>query len=564
MNSRSESAPDGMRRNRRGRLRHGTLLVAVAASLGTVAALAPPAAAAPGLSRTTASADRARPANTPPEIPDRLATSPATACAGGFIGNTPTTLMARVQDADSPSLTAQFQVFDAGNTAPVAERSVAATTGGTAAASSIDLPSGDYRWRVRATDSGGAASAWTGFCAFSVDRVRPDRPPTVVSEEFPDGDAGWPADTGDARTPGTFTLGANGVEDVVSYVWSSTFDPQQREVSVSPGGTADVTATPLTGGPHMLYVHSVDRSGNRSDTTTYRFYARGITTPDAPGDLNGDGAKDIWSLDDRGELLTYAGRGDGTFAPATDAGLTAPGAGTAYRTDWDDDGYVDLVTLEYNPNTRRKQLWVHPNSGLGRVDGTRGRQLLTVDCPVPDEDYGCVGEPGWTGDDHWGDAEQVIAPGDLNGDGRSDLLVREGGRLWIYHGMYGMRLDVPVAVGGSDWDDFTVLAPGDLDGDGLADLWLRDNATGDLHSVRGGSGTDGAPDPAVWGDPANRVLIGTGFTVAARPVLDTVGDLDGDGLADLHGRTQDGTLTLWPGGVAADGGFGFGEGRAIG
>ncbi|MFH9196784.1 hypothetical protein ACH4KT_04985 [Streptomyces anulatus] len=60
------------------------------------------------------------------------------------------------------------------------------------------------------------------------------------------------------------------------------------------------------------------------------------------------------------------------------------------------------------------------------------------------------------------------------------------------------------------------------------------------------------------------MLIGTGFTVAARPVLDTVGDLDGDGVADLHGRTQDGTLTLWPGRVAADGGFGFGEGRAIG
>ncbi|MFD7418655.1 hypothetical protein ACFV9B_44700, partial [Kitasatospora purpeofusca] len=104
--------------------------------------------------------------------------------------------MARVQDSDSPYLTAQFQVFDADGADPVAERSVDAMAGGTAAASSIDLPSGDYRWRVRATDSGGAASAWTGFCAFSVDRVRPDRPPTVVSEEFPDGDAGWPADTG--------------------------------------------------------------------------------------------------------------------------------------------------------------------------------------------------------------------------------------------------------------------------------------------------------------------------------------------------------------------------------
>ncbi|MER6701232.1 VCBS repeat-containing protein [Streptomyces fimicarius] len=561
MNSRSDAAPARGRRTRKRRIRQGTLLVAVAASLSTVAVLAPPVAAEES---HAAASTGARLMNLPPEIPDRLATSPETACAGGFIGNTRTTLMARVDDADSPSLTAQFQVFDADGTDPVAERSVAATAGGTASASSIDLPSGDYRWRVRATDPAGAASAWTDHCLFSVDRVRPDRPPTVSSEEFPDGDSGWPPVTGDARTPGTFTFGANGVDDVVGYVWYSTFDPQQREVAVSPGGTADVTATPLSGGPHMLYVYSVDRSGNRSDTTTYRFYAQGITTPDAPGDLNGDGAKDIWSLDDRGELLTYAGRGDGTFAPAAEAGLTAPGAGTAYRTDWDGDGYVDLVTLEYNVNTRRKQLWVHPNSGLGRVDGPRSRQLLTVDCPVPDEDYGCVGEPGWTGDDHWGNAEQVIAPGDLNGDGRSDLLVQEGGRLWIYHGLYGTQLDVPVPVGGSQWDDFTVLAPGDVNGDGLADLWLREKATGDLYGVHGGNGTDGEPDPAVWGNPENRVLIGTGFTTAARPVLDTVGDLDGDGVADLHGRTQDGTLTLWPGRVSADGGFGFGEGRAIG
>ncbi|MEI5035582.1 hypothetical protein RB201_31870 [Streptomyces sp. S1A(2023)] len=260
--------------------------MAVAASLGTVAALAPPAAAAPGLSRTTASADRAHLANTPPGIPDRLATSPATACAGGFIGNTPTTLMARVEDAESPLLTAQFQVFDADGTGPVAERSVAATAGSTATASSIDLPSGDYRWRVRATDPTGAASAWTGYCVFSVDRVRPDQPPAVSSEEFPDGDAGWPAETGAARTPGTFAFGANGVDDVVEYVWYSTFDSQRRKVSASPGGTAEVTATPLTGGPHMMYVHSLDRSGNRSDTTTYRFYAQGITTPDAPGDYS--------------------------------------------------------------------------------------------------------------------------------------------------------------------------------------------------------------------------------------------------------------------------------------
>ncbi|MGW3933100.1 FG-GAP repeat domain-containing protein [Streptomyces microflavus] len=553
MDSTTSSAP------KRKRLRRGPVLVAVVASLGTVAALAPPAAASADSARSTASAVHTSAANTPPRIPDRLVTSPATECAGGFVGNTQLTLLARVRDADSISLTAQFQVFASGGTEPVADASVGATAGSTASYRA-DLPSGDYRWRVRAEDGEGATSAWTGFCTFSVDRVRPDKPPTVSSQEFPDGSGGWPAETGEARTPGTFTLGAAGVDDVVGYVWYTSFDPKQREVSVSPGGTADVTATPLTGGPHMLYVYSVDRSGNRSDTTTYHFYAQG-TGLDAPGDLNGDGAKDIWSLDAQGKLHTYAGRGDGTFAPAADGNLTVPDArDAAYRTDWDGDGYVDLVTLEYDPYEQRQKLWVHSNNGLGTVDSVAGRQELTVFCPVPDESYGCVGEPGWTGDDHWGDAEQVIAPGDLNGDGQGDLLVQEGGSLWVYHGLWGQMLDAPVRAGGTDWDDYAVLAPGDLDGDGLADLWLREKATGDLYSVPGAGG----PDGTTWDAPANRVKIGTGFTPATHPVLDTVGDLDGDGIADLHGRTQDGTVTVWPGRVTAGGGLGFGEGQAIG
>ncbi|MFJ6613160.1 hypothetical protein ACIQPT_23100 [Streptomyces sp. NPDC091289] len=247
--------------------------MAAAASLAAVAALASPAAATAKGGGDTASAVRAAPANTPPEIPDRLATSPATDCAGGTIGNTPVTLMAGVEDADSVSLTARFQVFDGDGTDPVTDVSVSAMTGGTATAHGIDLPSGDYRWRVRATDSAGAASAWTAFCVFSVDRVRPDLPPTVSSVEFPDGDAGWPADTGDAGTPGIFTLGANGVEDVVSYLWYSSFDPTRHEGSVPPGGAAEVTITPPFRGPHVLYVQSLDAAGNPSDTREYLFYA---------------------------------------------------------------------------------------------------------------------------------------------------------------------------------------------------------------------------------------------------------------------------------------------------
>ncbi|MEV5684165.1 VCBS repeat-containing protein [Streptomyces sp. NPDC052164] len=547
-------------RKKRHRPLHRAVLGTVATALAGAGVLAPAPAAAATSASFEATANTTVP-NTPPETPYGRGTSPATACTGGAVGNTRTALYAWVDDVDSADLTARFQVFGSEGTSPVAEVPVSATRG-TSATALVDLPTGSYHWRVRAEDSAGAVSAWTDSCVFSVDRVRPDKPPVVSSEEFPDGDNGWPENTGNARTPGTFTLGPNGVDDVVTYVWYTDSEPQLRQVSVSAGSGAAITYTPLNKGLNRLYAYSIDAAGNRSDTMTYRFYANGATAPDAPGDLNGDGNKDIWSLDPDGNLLTYAGRGDGSFSPPTSGGQTLADASIAYRGDWGQDGYVDLVTLEYSPAQQRKELWVYSNSGLGVASTTAnvGKQPVTVKCPFPDEDSGCFG----SGNDHWHDADAIVAPGDVNGDDKHDLLVQEGSRLWVYYGVGSTRLGVPVLVEGIDWDDYTVLAPGDIDGDGLADLWLRDKATGDVLGVRGGAGADGQLDPATWGDPANRVTIARGFTTAAHPDLGTVGDFDGDAVADLWGRAPDGTMTLWSGRVADDQSFGFAEGRPIG
>ncbi|WP_327289992.1 FG-GAP repeat domain-containing protein [Streptomyces sp. NBC_01198] len=296
--------------------------------------------------------------------------------------------------------------------------------------------------------------------------------------------------------------------------------------------------------------------------------AVGTSGRDLPGDLNGDGTNDIWTTDSSGLLLTYAGLGDGRFAAATSGGGTFTDTSVTTRGDWGQDGHNDLVTLEPGPQGDGKVLWVRPNDGTGTlataVDG--GPQRLSVECPAvtgPSDENpeGCT-----VADDHWHDADQVVAPGDLNGDDAPDLLVKEGSSLWVYYGdRASKRLDMhgaPVLVGASGWNGETVVAPGDLNGDGLPDLLLRDDATGGLSRVYGAAGSvAGILDPTSWGSPGARVAVGTGPTAAAYPVLASSGDITGDGVPDLWGRAANNAVTGWPGRVSS--GDWTGTGRAF-
>ncbi|MER6776003.1 ricin-type beta-trefoil lectin domain protein [Streptomyces sp. NPDC000656] len=471
--------------------------------------------------------------NNPPDTPSALGTSPSTSCAnGGAIGNTRVGLYATFSDRDAGNLNAEYQVFKAGQSTPVATQTLPANNGKVTTWSVPDasLPSGDYTWQVRAKDGDGATSVWSPSCKFSVDRNRPSKPPVISSTQFPDGRNGWPATTGKARTPGTFTFNANGVTDVKEIIYSTDFEPWNRPVPAS----GSVTIAPSGSGPHYIYAYSVDKAGNRSDTTSYLYYATRSQTVDGPKDLNGDGNRDIWTVDSRGTLLMYAGQGNGKFAPAADGGVSFGGAQIDTFGDWDGDGYNDLVALQQPSGMNTKKLWAYSNNGQGTA--VNNPVELTVACPVKDPTTGCDYGDDWNGDDHWYNAEQIIAPGDLNGDGVPDLLVKQGKQLWAYYTSIFGTLDSngqPVLVGNGDWDKFTVAAPGDLNGDGIPDLWLRDNATGDLLRTYGSKGSDGNVDPTTWGNAAGRVKIASGLEQAAFPAIGTSGDVTGDKLADL-------------------------------
>ncbi|THA86762.1 DNRLRE domain-containing protein [Streptomyces sp. A0592] len=357
-------------------------------------------------------------------------------------------------------------------------------------------------------------------------------PPVISSPEFPDASNGVPAGTGKARTPGRFTFGTGGAGNIEKIVYWSDFDP--REVTVAPG--ADAVITPAGSGPHTIYAYSLDKAGRRSDQAVYRFWALGNGgVRDAAGDLNGDGLRDLWTLDPDGRLRFSAGRADGTFAAPVDAGASfAPGSRIAAGGDWGEDGYNDLLVLETVPGPGAKQIRVFPNNGLGSVRPHDGMVLSALESdPVQ-------------GTDHWSDAQDIADAGDLGGDGEPDLLVKQGTKLWAYAGSRSGYLDMngaPVLVGDGGWDGVSVLVPGDTDGDGATDLWVRDDTSGDLFAVRGTKDAAGRFDPTGWAS-AQRVKIGSGLGRTAYPTLVSAGDFDRDGLADLAAVGADGK-TVW-------------------
>ncbi|WP_369379609.1 N-acetylmuramoyl-L-alanine amidase [Streptomyces sp. cg36] len=124
---------------------------------------------------------------------------------------------------------------------------------------------------------------------------------------------------------------------------------------------------------------------------------------------------------------------------------------------------------------------------------------------------------------------------DLNGDGKADLIARDGsGTLWYYQGTGNPAAPFAARVKiGGGWQGYNAMvSTGDLNRDGKADLVARD-AKGVLWFYKG-TGTPTAPY-------APRVQVGGGWQ--GYNILLGPSDLNGDGVADLVAR--DGSGVLW-------------------
>jgi hypothetical protein len=125
--------------------------------------------------------------------------------------------------------------------------------------------------RVRSTgDLLGRSGSWSPYFTFTVDTSPPNQP-TVSSPLYAHKDTGtW---NGGVGQPGSFTFGANGAGDVVSYQWRFN-GGLVTTVNVSKGSGHTVNLNPPGDLQQLLEVRSLDHAGNASSWRAYLFYVR--------------------------------------------------------------------------------------------------------------------------------------------------------------------------------------------------------------------------------------------------------------------------------------------------
>ena len=149
----------------------------------------------------------------------------------------------------------------------------------------------------------------------------------------------------------------------------------------------------------------------------------------------------------------------------------------------------------------------------------------------------------------WNPSSTIVGIGDLNGDGRADLLFSGGysdtnGTLLIsvlqtigagFQPDWGVATLVPVG--------WTVVGTGDFNGDGKTDVLLRDS---------NGTISDwliGTPDETIVDVPNAPFLSSNAFAANPGPGWDVagIGDFNADGRSDVLLRNVNGTITEWLG-----------------
>jgi hypothetical protein len=250
-------------------------------------------------------------------------------------------------------------------------------------------------------------------------------------------------------------------------------------------------------------------------------YAAGFDpTSVAIADVNGDGKPDLLVADlcriatncpnSGGGMSVLLGNGDGTFQHAVTYDSGGVQAKSIAVADLNGDGRPDVVVANCSSNGPNACNGGGQNGSvgvfLGNGDGTFGA-VVTYD------------SGGWNADS--------VAVADVNGDGKPDLLVanfydpsKASGSVGVLLGNGNGTFQSAVTHGLNPARNISSIAVGDLNGDGKPDLVVTKSGSPDGVGVLLGNG-DGTFQPDVAYDSH-------GIAVFA-----TVADVNGDGKLDL-------------------------------
>jgi FG-GAP-like repeat len=227
----------------------------------------------------------------------------------------------------------------------------------------------------------------------------------------------------------------------------------------------------------------------------------------AVGDFNRDGKLDLaFANHDTQQLTVVLGDGRGDFAPAPYSPLAVavnPHPHGIAAADFDEDGWVDLVTDSWGED----RLEVLFNSGTS----SPWKRVAYV--PVGKHPY------------------QRIRAADLNRDGHADIVSTnlDGDDVTILlgdgKGAFRQPPGSPFPCGDAPFN----VAVGDLNADGVPDLAVVDSPS----STADRTGRDGLTVLLGDGTGAFRPVAGSPLPTDRFPNLVAIGDLDGDGIADV-------------------------------
>ncbi|WP_327291145.1 FG-GAP repeat domain-containing protein [Streptomyces sp. NBC_01198] len=171
----------------------------------------------------------------------------------------------------------------------------------------------------------------------------------------------------------------------------------------------------------------------------------------------------------------------------------------------------------------------------GDLDGSTGPEVLATTSTGALEMFTPGNFPNyasWTGTG-WNVYNKLVAVDDVTGDGRADIIARTfDGQLYLYEGTgNGSAPFKPRVLIGGGWGAYDQLtSPGDVDGDGISDLVARDSS-GTLYLYKG---TGDATRPY-----AAKVTVGSGWNAYNQII--GFGN-EPDGLAVLWARSTSGTI----------------------